>query len=108
MYRIFMYMKVILTIAPLLLSGCAGYFAPTLVEHRQPIQDPAQCSRYYGSPTAPSWFNALVFPGASGIQTNNAFDTLLLAANGGSTGSFDQAVYDRCSKKARENVYQGN
>jgi len=106
-YHILIFVKIIAIISLLAFSGCAGYFAPTLAEHNHPIRDPAQCNKYYGSLTAPSWFNALALPGFSGIQTN-AFGTFLLASNGGSTGSFDQAAYDRCSRKARENGYQGN
>ena len=95
-------------VAVILLTGCAGYFAPTLSELQRPIQDPAQCARYNNLVTTPSWFNALALPSASGLQTSSAWDTFLLVANGGSTGALNQSTYEYCAQKARRNGYVGN
>lgn len=84
-----------------LLPGCAGYFAPTLSDYQQPIIDTAQCAKYNNLITAPSWFNALAFPEASGIQTTSLWDVFLLAANGGSTGALNQNTYERCVQQVR-------
>jgi hypothetical protein len=89
------------------LSGCGTYFAPTLAEFQQPIWDPAQCSRYYNSIVAPSWFNSLFFSASSGIQ-DNVPHLAIMAYNGGSTGTLNQNIYESCNRKARTNGYQGN